>query len=1330
MKTQDFKTQEKNMNDETPFTAQGDEPVEARIVSWVLGEASAFEVAELERLCDEQPELMVFKRRMAALHGLITEAEKPRFNHAWKLPAGKRRPLDEIFGELSQPSNPVIEKRVRHSARRALLAIAACVVITLVILQLIPREQSSRAVLEIRPRATPMQPLGQDMSGDAGKSAMTPQFFGTEFENIKSRKSLEKVAEKLDLAGRWGTDKEQAVEQLKKSVQTKNIRGTDLIEIEVNHRDKSTADEIAREVAYAYKDYRQEIEEKDAERQLGELNKAVRAQEDKVEERRKVLATIARTHGTIAANDSKEAIKRSVDGQDYAAAKREFETEQELLQTMKLKQIGESISQKIPIQSVQIHELPGQKNSESSSALASNDAMESLRTDLPRELIEGTPKPIVLPGQTPSKEKAQQDAPAMMMAKRAQPESALKPSAPQSSMSKVTSATTSSGSIPTPDVDLATPSLDFGEGKDFGTGWGGADDGRLAERAARPRIVPEPAAADAPSPSATPPAPAESSLALRDSDDLKGGKGSGSGGGFSNASAEDERNNAASIVAGSVSGLADAKEGGLKNDLADRGENNKTGTGYWSADESAKAETRGKNLPANRGMILDELEVTEEASGGRGPAPSAAPEPMPNKPVGSKSYSELAQREMVRRQKNADEGDRDIVNYEDPLRTNPALTFEHQQKVDEVRKDLYKAEGNYNLGKYDDAKREYEDVLRKDPYNTAARRGMERIASAKSDYYRAAYDHTRAELLAQVDNAWELNAPAESGAKDKFDGTVNYGLPIQESSNFDTAGFDVSKSSDHIVGFTGESNEADADKVPLLGEIPLVGAIFKAESKPGEIEYEIHTGYTSEHLFRGGDLGEVDKEVEVPADKVEMDKSVKFKKKKAMPEPPKVDLTQLMEEIAASEDPYSTFSLNISDASFQIAQAALAKGERPDPAGIKVEQFYNAVNYGDPAPAAGQPVSCVIEQAAHPVIPGRNLVRVALKTAAAGRSAAQPLRLTLLVDQSGSMSRADRREAMDTAMRSLGTLLTDKDLVTVIGFSRTSRLLAVDMKGNEVGEKLAGLVNQAASEGGTNLEEAIKLAEQKAMRQKLVGAQNRIVLFTDGAANLGDADPQRLAAKVEQLRQQGIAFDIAGIAADDLNDELLAELARKGNGRYSVVGKGENQNFAKQLAGSFRPAAENVKVQVRFNPERVARYKLIGFEKDRLKTEDFRNDAVDAAELAAEEAGVAIYQVEPLAEGRGEIGEVSVRFRDTASGEMVERMWTMAHDPATPGVGRATPSMQLAVLAMLAGEKLKGGPLADAIDFKQFAEPQAVVKQAFGQDTRVAEMLRMVDALK
>lgn len=105
---------------------------------------------------------------------------------------------------------------------------------------------------------------------------------------------------------------------------------------------------------------------------------------------------------------------------------------------------------------------------------------------------------------------------------------------------------------------------------------------------------------------------------------------------------------------------------------------------------------------------------------------------------------------------------RELDYLDDPIRTNPALTYEHTQNVDRVRRHLYMAEGHYNLGKFDDAKKEYEKIIRIDPFNRAARRGMERVAARKSDYYRAAYDHTRAELLMQVDQAWELSVPVES----------------------------------------------------------------------------------------------------------------------------------------------------------------------------------------------------------------------------------------------------------------------------------------------------------------------------------------------------------------------------------------------------------------------------------------------------------------------------------------------------------------------------------------------------------------------------------------
>jgi general secretion pathway protein D len=93
---------------------------------------------------------------------------------------------------------------------------------------------------------------------------------------------------------------------------------------------------------------------------------------------------------------------------------------------------------------------------------------------------------------------------------------------------------------------------------------------------------------------------------------------------------------------------------------------------------------------------------------------------------------------------------------DDPIRTNPAVTKEDGQDVEEVRLLLYKAEGFYNLGDYDKAAHVYEEVLRTDRYNKAARRGMERVAQQRADYARAAYDEARADMLSQVEEAWQL----------------------------------------------------------------------------------------------------------------------------------------------------------------------------------------------------------------------------------------------------------------------------------------------------------------------------------------------------------------------------------------------------------------------------------------------------------------------------------------------------------------------------------------------------------------------------------------------
>jgi secreted protein with Ig-like and vWFA domain len=453
-----------------------------------------------------------------------------------------------------------------------------------------------------------------------------------------------------------------------------------------------------------------------------------------------------------------------------------------------------------------------------------------------------------------------------------------------------------------------------------------------------------------------------------------------------------------------------------------------------------------------------------------------------------------------------------------------------------------------------------------------------------------------------------------------------------------------------------------------------------------------------------------------------------------LPLPPPVKTEPAEEEtpeVSAAKQPVSTFSLHVSDVSFRLAQAALAKNESLDEASIRPEEFYNAFDYGDPAPTMAEKVSCHIEQSAHPFLQQRNLVRIALKVAATGRDAAQPLRLTVLLDTSGSMEREDRAAIARRALGALTSLLGPNDRLTLIGFARQPRLLAESLPGDKAAQVLAIMAHTPA-EGGTNLEEALKLGDQLAQRHFEPAAQNRIVLLTDGAANLGNANPAQLAASIEALRRQGIAFDACGVGLDGLDDAMLERLTRQGAGRYYVLNSPEDAaaGFARQLAGAFHPAAENVKLQVRFNPARVGNYRLIGFEQHRLREEDFRNDSVAAASLAGEEAAVAVYQVEALPQGDGELGEVYVRFRDPTTGSMVERSWTLSYDAHAPAFDQASPTMQLAGTAALLAEKLHGGEAGEAFKLGDLAPVVNKLHSDYAGEPRVQELVTMFEQMR
>lgn len=436
-------------------------------------------------------------------------------------------------------------------------------------------------------------------------------------------------------------------------------------------------------------------------------------------------------------------------------------------------------------------------------------------------------------------------------------------------------------------------------------------------------------------------------------------------------------------------------------------------------------------------------------------------------------------------------------------------------------------------------------------------------------------------------------------------------------------------------------------------------------------------------------------------------------------------------EVSTVDNVFSTFSLNVSDVSFKLAAAALERGQMPDPATIRSEEFINAFDYRDAEPGGSAPIAFAWERARYPFAHDRDLVRFSVKTAASGRQPGRPLNLVLLIDNSGSMERADRVRIRQECLRVLAGQLQPQDRVSVVSFARTARLWVDGLPGGQAGE-LPQRVGGLTPEGGTNLEEAMNLAYQTALRHFLASGMNRVVLLTDGAANLGDVQPGSLKKKVEAHRRQGVALDCFGIGWDGLNDELLEALSRNGDGRYGFVNTPEAaaSDFAGQLAGALKVAASDVKVQVEWNPRRVTAHRQIGYAKHQLKKEQFRDNTVDAAEIGAAEAGNALYTVQVNPRGEGPLGTVRVRFKIPSSGDYREHQWTLAYDGSARPLDQSSPALRLAASASAFSEWLVSSPFAGEVTPDKLLGYLSGVPESWSADPRPKKLEWMIRQAK
>jgi hypothetical protein len=317
------------------------------------------------------------------------------------------------------------------------------------------------------------------------------------------------------------------------------------------------------------------------------------------------------------------------------------------------------------------------------------------------------------------------------------------------------------------------------------------------------------------------------------------------------------------------------------------------------------------------------------------------------------------------------------------------------------------------------------------------------------------------------------------------------------------------------------------------------------------------------------------------------------------------------------------------------------------------------------------------------------------------------------------MERADRVQIIREALRVLAGQLQPQDKLSIVTFARTARLWADGVPGNQAAQVVEE-VSDITPQGGTNLEDAMNLAYATALRHYLANGINRVVLLTDGAANLGDVEPETLKQKVEANRKQGIALDCFGIGWEGYNDDLLEVLSRNGDGRYGFINTPEEAatEFAGQLAGALHVAASDVKAQIEFNPSRVTAYRQVGYARHQLTKEQFRDNTVAAAQIGAAESGNALYVIAVNSAGDGPLATVRVRYRVPGTSDVHEHEWFVPYTGNAVPLDQSSPAMRLAATASAFSEWLASSPYAAEITPDRLLGYLSGVPEVYGADTR------------
>ncbi|WP_089834661.1 YfbK domain-containing protein [Chitinophaga filiformis] len=340
---------------------------------------------------------------------------------------------------------------------------------------------------------------------------------------------------------------------------------------------------------------------------------------------------------------------------------------------------------------------------------------------------------------------------------------------------------------------------------------------------------------------------------------------------------------------------------------------------------------------------------------------------------------------------------------------------------------------------------------------------------------------------------------------------------------------------------------------------------------------------------------------------------------------------------AVTDQPLSTFSIDVDRASYSNIRRFLNNGDMPPADAVRVEEMINYFDYKYANPTTDAPVAIHTDMAVCPWNTTHQLVRIALKGKDVAKENLPPSNLVFLIDVSGSMSGPQRLPLVKQAFRALTAQLRSVDKVAIVVYAGAAGLVLPSTSGENKTAILDALDKLEAG-GSTAGGEGIRLAYKTAAENLLQNGNNRVIIATDGDFNVGPSSDGELQRIIEQEREKGIFLSVLGFGMGNYKDNKLEILADKGNGNYAYIDNFEEarRTFVTEFGGTLFTIAKDVKLQIEFNPKYVQSYRLVGYENRMLQNEDFNNDKKDAGDMGAGHTVTALYEIVPTGKGTGQ----------------------------------------------------------------------------------------------